>query len=423
MTLVASPVKEISSDPEISPRASRLVIASTMIMFVGMLLGMKITGRFALSNVAQISGTVLLFLAFPRLLRPKDLVLLGLGLVSTAVAAAAVALRYDYTASPYHIGYFLLASLYLVGVYRACRERSAGPAFGEGVRRAVPICLVVLLVAGVLEIARGAPFPTLGFDDKSHGSVAACFLAFAALRFLRGPQQIVVALALFGIALITPSRLPFTFAPFLLLALVLAYRRVRRTARAAWQVYLSHLVLASAFGVPVAVGLLAGDRFTAGLDRMLADDGAAVASTESHLDLILAGAQLKVENIWNMLFGITPGGFASVLTASDIDLRLYRLPYTAIAEGTAPMHSSLGSILLEFPLWVAIGFVVVAVHAFSRLLHRRELTFASFFVALIAATTFYSSHNELFFVMCLATVLVLAYCPERDLRRQASPAG
>ncbi|WP_460704242.1 hypothetical protein [Myceligenerans halotolerans] len=399
------------------------MITSTVVMIVGMLLGMKLAGRFAISNVAQIVGTFLLFLAFPRLLRPKDLVLLGLGLASVVIAAVATALQYDWTASPFHAGYFLLAVIYLTGIYRACRERSAGPAFAEGVRRAIPLSLVVLLVAYVLEVARGVTFPTLGFDDKSHGSVAACFLAFAALRFGRGPHRIVVALALFGIALITPSRLPYTFAPFLLVALVLTYRQVRGDARAAWQVYLSHLVLAVAFAAPVAVGLLAGDRFSAGLTRVLADDGAAAASTESHLDLLLAGAQLKMENLWNVLFGITPGGFAGTLDNSDVDLRLYRLPFAAIAEGTAPMHSSLGSILVEFPLWVAAGFVILAVHAFVRLLRRGELMFACFFVALMAATTFYSSHNELFFVMCLATVLMLAYSPERDLRFQASPAG
>ncbi|MBE1875226.1 hypothetical protein [Myceligenerans pegani] len=423
MTLVAPPTKEIAGEPDISPRAGKLIVASTVVMIVGMLLGMKLTGRFAVSNVAQITGTLLLFMALPRLLRPKDLVLVGLGLASVAIAAVAAALRYGYTASPFHAGYFLLATIYLVGIYRACRERSAGPAFAEGIRRAVPVSLVVLLAAYALEIAQGVRFPTLGFDDKSHGSVAACFLAFAALRFGRGPHRIVVAVALFGIALITPSRLPYTFAPFFLLALFLAYREVRGGARAAWQVYLSHLVLATAFAAPAAVALLAGDRFSAGLERVLADDGAAVASTESHLDLLLAGAELKTENLWNVLFGITPGGFAGVLYNSDVDLRLYRLPFAAIAEGTAPMHSSLGSILLEFPLWVAVGFVVLAVHAFVRLLRRREFVFASFFVALMAATTFYSSHNELFFVMCLATVLVLAYSPGRDLRRQASPAG
>lgn len=423
MTPATSSLPEKLGEPEVSARARILVIASTVVMIVGMLLGMKLTGRFAISNVAQLAGTFLLFLAFPRLLHPKDLVLLGLGLGSVAIAGVAASVQYDYTASPFHTGYFLLAVLYLVGIYRACHERSAGPAFAEGVRRAVPLSLVTLLTAYALEVAQGVRFPTLGFDDKSHGSVAACFLAFAALRFGRGPYRIVLALALFGIALITPSRLPYMFAPFFLLALVIAYRQMRGNARAAWQVYISHLVLATAFLAPLVVGFLAGNRFSDGLNRVLADDGAAAASTESHLDLLLAGAQLKVENIWNVVFGITPGGFAGVLYRSDIDLRLFRLPFTAIAEGTAPMHSSLGSILLEFPLWVAAGFVLLAVHTFVRLLRRRELMFASFFLALLIATTFYSSHNELFFVMCLATAVMLAYSPERDLPRQDSPAG
>jgi hypothetical protein len=400
-----------------------LVVASTIVMVIGMLLGMKLTGRFALSNAAQIAGTFLLFMAFPRLLHPRDLVLLGLALASVAVAAVAAALQYAYLASPFHAGYFLLAAIYLTGIYRACRERSAGPAFAEGLRRAVPLSLVVLLAAYAVDLARGITFPTLGFDDKSHGSVAACFLAFAALRFGRGPHRIVVALALLGIALITPSRLPYTFVPCFLVALVLTYRELRGNARAAWQVYLSHLTLAVALAAPVAAAVLVGERFSVGLGRVLAKEGAAVASTESHLDLIIVGAHLKVESIWNILFGVTPGGFASTLYNSDIELRAYRLPMTPIAEGTAPMHSSLGSILLEFPLWVAAGFVALAVHAFIRLLRRRELIFAGFFVALMAATTFYSSHNELFFVMCLATVLVLAYSPERDLRLQARPAG
>lgn len=433
MTLVAPPVNRLADDPGIdgiTPREKGLIIVSTMIMIVGMLLGMKLLGRFAISNVAQLAGTFLLFLAFPRLLRPKDLVLLGLGLVSVMIAAVATAFRYEHTASPFHTGYFLVAVIYLVAIHRACAERSAGPAFAEGVRRAVPVSLAVLLGAYSLEMAHGAEFPTLGFDDKSHGSVAACFLAFAALRFGAGPQRILLALALFGVALITPSRLPYFFAPFFLFALVLAYRGIRARAHAAWQVFLAHLVLVTAFAAPVVVGVRMGERFRAGLDRVLADEGRSVASTESHLDLLLVGAQLKFESVWNVLFGVTPGGFASTLYNSDVEMRLYRLPYAAIADGTAPMHSTLGSVLLEFPLWVAVGFVVLAVHAWFRLLRRKELIFACFFLALMAATTFYSSHNELFFVMCLASVLVLAYGrtagdpADRDAaRRQATPTG
>src|SRR5690606_4919838 len=98
---------------------------------------------------------------------------------------------------------------------------------------------------------------------------------------------------------------------------------------------------------------------------------------------------------WNVLFGITPGGFAGTLSQSDIPLRTYRLPYADIAEGTAPMHSTLGSIVLEFPLWIAAGFVVLIVHALLRLIRRGEHVVACFLVALMGATTFYSSHNEL----------------------------
>jgi hypothetical protein len=400
------------TEPRDAGRAARLVTVSTVVVMIGMLFAAKIADRLAVSNVAQIIGIVLLLAAYPRLLRRRDVALIVLGAASVAVASLSVSLQYGTRVLITHSIYFLIATIYLVAVYRACREHGATDAVSEGVRRAIPIAAVVLVVMFVEDLASGTEIPNLGFDDNSHAAVAACVLAFASLRFLGTPLRLLVALGFFALALVTYSRMPFFFMPFFVLAFAIEYRRVRARATEAWQVYGAHLVLLAASVVPAVLAVRAADHFTV-FGRVLAPGEATTASTVAHLELLSLGAELKVDSVWNVLLGVTPGGFSQAVAASSIDLAGIAAKdppaYQAILEGTAPLHSTLGSVLLEFPLWVAVLYLVVVASTTVALLRRREWVMAMFLVALMVATTMYSSHNEVYFVASLAVTIALAF--------------
>ncbi|MFF2451831.1 hypothetical protein [Isoptericola sp. NPDC058082] len=377
-----------------------------------MLLSHKLGGRFALSNVAQILSLALLFLAFPRVLRARDVIVIVFSVASVVLAAVHVAVTYGYRASVSHGLYFLVAAVYLLVVFRLSKEHGAGEAFLLGLRRAIPLALVVMLVYLAFDVAAGLPYPRLGFDDNSHTSIAACLLAFAALRFMRSPLRLLVGVSFFAISLITYSRMPFFFAPFFVVAFVVEYSKVRRRATEAWQVYLAHLLVGVTVLIPLVLARNASDLFGA-VGRVLAPGDATNASTSAHLVLLSLGAQLKLENIGNLVLGITPGGFSGVIVASDVDLTTFAVrdptAYSTMLEGSAPLHSTFGSIALELPVWLVLLLGALLVRTLYLLVVKRDVVLASFLVALIAATTFYSSHNELYFVVGLAMVTAAAY--------------
>lgn len=415
MSLTVAPTRAVPNSRGTSKATAlsgdKLVTASIVIATVGSLFSIKLGGRFAVSNVAQIIALLAMLRAYPRLLRGRDLALLALGAGFILVAAISVSVIYDYQITVTHSLFFALAAAYLLAIYRACADHGASDAVALGFRRAIPVALAVLLVMLTIDLGTGSAKRRLGFDDKSHASVMACFLAFAALRFLNTQRRLLYALAFFTISLLTISRLPFIFAPAFVIALLLEYRRVRATARTAWQVYSAHLVIGAIAIAPIVLAQRVGDLFTV-FGRVLSPGSNTDASTRAHLLLLDYAAQLKIENFWNFLFGVTPGGFSGVAVRSRIDLREYAAVdppgWRKFAVGEAPMHSSLGSILLEFPLWVALVYLGLAVWALITLLRRREYIIALLLVSFLMATSVYSSHNELYFYVVWTAAIAMA---------------
>ena len=414
---------EVAESEETTARGARLVIVSVVVATVGSLLSTKIGGRFALSNVAQIVALILLLRSAPGLLRRNDVAAMLIALASVLVAAVAMSSIYGYAVAFQHVLFFLLAAAYLFAVYRACADRGMAAQIHRGLQIAIPIALVILCLMLALDLGTGQAKRRLGFDDKSHASVMCCFLAFASLRFLRSPQRLLVACAFFALSLLTISRLPFVFLPAFLLAVLIEYRSIRRAATSAWQVFLAHVAIGSVVAAPFLMARQIGDLFSV-FDRVLSPGSTTEASTQAHLLLLEYAARLKIENPWNFLFGVTPGGFSGVTIRSDVDVSAYAAVdppgWEKFAVGDAPMHSSLGSILLEFPLWVAIGYLVLVMWTFVRLLRAREYVMVLFLVGLIAATTVYSSHNELYFYVAWAALISVA-APVR--RRGAGTAA
>lgn len=418
-----------SDTPHGAPtRAAHLTTAATVVLVLGMLVSFKLTGRFAVSNVAQVVALVLLFVAHPRLLQRKDVGLLLLGLGSVAAAAFSVSAQYGYAIRPEHTLFFALFALHLVAMYRICRDRGNGPAVAEGLRRAIPVVLVLVLVLLALDLASGTARRRLGFDDKSHASVALCFLAFATLRFSRSPLRIIGSLAFFVISLLTISRLPYLFAPAYLVAFVLEYQRIRSHAVHAWQVYGTHLLLLTAVTAPVVIAVRAGDYFGS-FRRMFEQDDVTSRSTDAHLLLLDYAGQLKVDSVPNLLLGVTPGGFSEVTYRSGMDVsELAAIDPSAFEKfvlGEAPMHSAVGSVVLELPLWVALLFLALSVVTFVRLVRRRETVMWLYAGSLAVACLFYSSHNEVHYLVSWTALIALAFSrpPLRDPVGLAPPGA
>ncbi|MGI9822620.1 hypothetical protein [Agromyces sp. Marseille-Q5079] len=410
----------------LSPTAAKGISVSVAIAVLGALLSYKIDGRFAVSNGAQILALIVLFASVPKLLRSRDIIFLFLGLAGVLLAAVLVSNSYNYRIAPEFTAYYALVAIWLVAVYRATKEHGATDALTRGFRWAIPIALVYLVIQLGIDLGSGTDRRRLGFDDKSHASVYACFLAFASLRFLRGRLRLVISLAFFVMAFLTISRLPFVFAPVYVLAFLVEYRKVRAEARTPLDVYFAHLTLAGTILTPLVLAARAAGFFRS-FERVFDSGDFTNASTTAHLLLIQYAVELKLENLGNFLLGITPGGFAGVLYRSRIDVSQFASTdppgYEKMMEGTAPMHSSLGSILLEFPIWVSVLYLVLVGWAVVRLYRNREWVMLWFLIGFFAATLFYSSQTELYFCVAWTGIIAVAAHsrPIRDDPRVNNP--
>lgn len=389
-------------------RSRRAIIASVIIAAVGACLSYKLVDRLAISNIAQVLGIVVLLAGNPRLLRHQHLAWWISAAGGVFVAAFVVLSLYDYEVQWQYPLFYGLALLWILAVIQICRTRAGSEAVVEGLRIAIPIVLIYLLAMLAIDLGGDSARRRLGFDDKSHASVYACILAFASLRFLRTRWRLLIALAFLTLSLLTISRLPFLFAPGFLIAFLIEYGKVRRQARSALDVYLCHLLLIAAFVAPIAFALTAGDLFDS-FNRVFRAGVRADASTQAHLFLLQYAGELKLDNISNFLFGVTPGGYSGTLIASGIDVSGFAATdpagFEKMLEGTAPMHSSTGTILLEFPIWIGVAYVVLIVWSIVRLIKLREWVVAIMLVSLVIATTLYSSVTELYFSLALSIPL------------------
>src|SRR6185437_3220035 len=117
-----------------------------------------------------------------------------------------------------------------------------------------------------------------GMDDKSQGAVFLCMEAFILTRFFRSGLDIVTAIALLGLSLVTISRLPIFFVPAIFAAIA---------AQSPYGVAFVGVVLggiAAAFALYTDATLSVFRVF----DRLSSFDALNSGSTLSHLTLIRA---------------------------------------------------------------------------------------------------------------------------------------
>ncbi|WP_456786673.1 hypothetical protein [Cellulomonas sp. P5_C5] len=391
---------------ELSGAERKALFRAVLLAAVGMFFSVKLTGRFALSNVFFVVALAILLVGFPRVLRARDVTWYIVCCASVLVGAVNVALGYGYVMRIEHAAFFAVAGLYIVVIVRIVQNvATAADTIFAALRATVFPVLAYVVVRLALDLVMlDQSSSALGFDDKSHAALVCCIYAFLALRLMSGRARMLVALAFYAVALLTISRLPLIFAPFLVVALLAEYVQARRAARTAWDVFTCHLLLAIIVALPFLVAARAGALFTV-FARFATGPLGSDASTEAHLRLIDYALQLKAESWANVVFGITPGGFASVVMRSRVDTLDYAAidphGYAQLVDGTAPMHSSHVSVLVEFSVLVAVFYVALLVGILRALVRRRDVTTMLFFLPFLAATTLYSSHNEIYFYIAL----------------------
>ncbi len=366
-------------------------------------------------------------IAVRRALRLTDAFLLVVTAAGVLVGALTTSTLYGIIPHLEFSVFYLLALTWLCMMWRICAEMDCADRVEAAFRTAIPLSFAYLLIAAAISLIQGGDYRGLGFDDKSHAALFASALAFLSLRFLRSPTRLVLALGFVLISMMTLSRLPVLIAPFFLVAFICEYRKVRREATTPLQVYGAHLLLSAAVVTPAILITQVGDLFSS-LNRAFTATGSASQSTDAHILLLEYGARLKVENVANLAFGVTPRGFASALAQSDVDISEYSVidpgGYAKILLGVAPMHSSVGTIFVEFPIWIFALFVVGIGWSLIRLISRRDWVMLSFLVGYFLATTLYSSLTELYFYVAITAVILVCRRPLTMARiPEHSPSG
>jgi hypothetical protein len=386
----------------------RAIVVATVVCMIGACFSFKLVDRLAVSNLAQILGLLILIAGVPRLFRAKDVALWVLTAAGVLLAGVSVLAIYDYEIQWQYSLFYGLCLLWILALLQLTRSPERARAVLDGARMAIPIITIYLSAMLLFDLATGEARRRLGFDDKSHASVYACVLAFFALRLLTTRWRLLIALCLFTVSLLTISRLPFIFAPAFLIAFFIEYRKVRKEAKTAIGVFCAHLLLVGAIVVPIVLASSAAEYFTS-FARVFGAGERSDASTQAHLLLLQYAAQLKFDSLPNLLFGVTPGGYSGVLIGSGIDVSAFAATdppgYEKMLQGIAPMHSSTGTIMLEFPLWIGLGYLCLLVWCLARLFRAHEFIVGLMLVSLVAATTFYSSVTELYFSMALSLAL------------------
>ncbi|MBC2931650.1 hypothetical protein [Nocardioides sp. zg-1228] len=372
------------------------------VLFLGA--GFPIVTGFSVGNVGQ---AISLFLLLPAMRRLSQKDVLTLVVVVLGICVSPLLLTARGTGSPnwLQIAFFCLAALHVALAIRLAPHVDARSALRT------PINLAAIFLAGTATfqyVTEPIPYYDFYYQDKSHAAVTAYGLAFLVMWANNGVSRFALAGAVYAASLLTASRLVALGAPLFLLAALLEYRRTRRLAMDPGRIYLHHLVL---WSLPVVLVYVARSAISKTLGARLQsfqDD-----SLAAHIELIRLAFELKLADVGILFFGVGPGGFASGLRDQGISLFFLgsRDPgaIQALRGDFAPIHSANASVLVEFPLWVALAFMVLWLGVLRRLWRQREWNILLMCLGLLLVTTFYSSHNEFFYWAFLSVACLAAY--------------
>jgi len=369
-----------------------------------MVFGYKISGRLAISNLFQVVSLVVVIPLILKYYRLKDYILFIWLITLTLISGYGIFFIYDYFINASHFIFFTLSFLSLQAVYVISRKEDIKQLAIKATRLLIMPTLLYLTYMGIVDIfLKGAPYSYFGFDDKSHAVIVLCFYAFVSLSLMKSNLKFIASVAFMILAFLTGSRLVFIFVIFYISPLLINLFSLKRAKN-----YLN-FYFRTLLGVFIITGvtyfIVNNPELFKVLERVTSQESNSSDSTQAHMYLIKYGILLKMENVFNFIFGVTPGGFASVLANSKVNFMEFGLidprGYLKIFTGETPMHSTLFSFYTEFSVVHFIFYLALLTFILKRLIKCRLGTEILFFAAMLIATTFYSSNNELFFYFIL----------------------
>lgn len=393
--------------------AEALFFWAVLLMVAGAPLSMKLGGRLALSNLAHMGAILLVTPLILRYAALRVATVLSLFWGMVGIAGMFILARYGVAPKLSHLVFFTVA-IATVLTCQALFEADAkfADAAVKAVRLTILPMLAYLALYALLNIGTdGLIMLSYGFDDKSHAVFLCWFYGVIALQSKKAVTGIIVSLGFALLSLLTLSRIVVFFLPFYFPLLLWNMQRAAtesqlRSPGARNLLRIGLVVLCIGLVVLAGQFVAQNPHLFQILDRLKSIDGAVQSdSTIAHVLLIAYAVELKMSNLSNLVFGITPGAFSAVLTHSDIDIApfLRTDPEAAevVMQGEAPMHSTHLSVFTEWPLPFFIVYVALWIWLGVSLLRSRRWTEVAFVVPFLLGTTFYSTHNEVLFYVIL----------------------
>lgn len=378
---------------------------SIVLLLIGSPLGIDVlsTMKFSVANCFQIVAAAILLICFFKYIRRGSIFLLlsyGVGLI---IPGLLLAKDFNLNLLLSQDLYFAVCIVCLLLAWEVPKSSEIYQAVRSALRIGVPSALLIMYGFTFRDmLIDHLAYTAMGFDDKSHAAVYIAALAFLVLEMSSSVLKIPIALFVFASSFLTVSRLSAIMIPFFLVALVSSFSRVRlkfsnKSVRALYDLIMGVMVI---FLFVIAISVIKGLPV---FSRLIGSgDGAASGSTQSHFILIQLAIEMKFIKPWIIIFGTTPGLFSYLLPVSGIDYSELAFldpgsQYT-MAQGALPVHSVPASIFLEFPIWMFVIYVIALFLITKNLIKAHRTSVWTMFIATMAATMFYSGHNEPYFL-------------------------
>ncbi len=369
----------------------RCSVLSLLITILGIPFGEKLAGRFAVSNVCQILGFLVLLPEILRNITRKFLAWFFFLPSSMFLSMFVLSLYYknEFLVKLPHVAFFTLMLTY-VGYFVIMLNRNVN--IRENIEFAYKITIIpafiYLSILGIGNAISGVTVSRFGFDDKSHAVFFCAFYAFLALKYMKGDYKLIVSIIFMVLSLMTASRLVVPFLPFYLFILC---KHAFKSKNMAYKIFITSILIL------IITFLAVNANFFYVYSRVTTDNSA--GSTREHLDLIRSTLQMKFENVFNLILGTGPGNFGDLFQYTDI--KSYMQKTHSSSRGTIPAHSSHAQIFLEFSIVVFIAYLWFLYRIFIGNWKNKNILELCFYIPFISAVVFYSTHNEVLYWMIL----------------------